>query len=203
MATMLASLKTLDLPAIALEDYPPARRVAMEEACFSPNVEWETPRSLTTTRPYLTAMKVADHMFTRQLYDDPSLHDMYQQMRRRGDGSRDGGVSNGGELPTEAPHVGCTPLAKSQILTLERALKNRMDFCQQQKLHVAHNLAYVRHATEKQRLTREADREIKVVLAIVKDWQSPTLHEEIIAFANESMDLIRYPCWGWHEIDLE
>ena len=175
----------MDSPFVSIDDYPPARRVAFESSV--PTDDWGDPPPVVTeyvrdlpvdivlTRPYLTAMKVSDHLFAMQLVDDEALHATYIRLRTFG-------------FPKN--RIAANPLLKSSILTIERALKNRMDFAKHQKIHVMEQLPFISSESEKERVNEEADAEIKIVWSIIKDWTSDSLQDAIDDFEQTIANLM-------------
>lgn len=166
------------LPVVEPEDYPPARCVVFE-CCTQQqgNDGWEDPRYVTTHPAYLAAMKVADQFFAHQLFEDKALHSTYEKMRRSCLSKR---------------KIAKDPSLKSQILTIERALKNRMDFATQQKIYALEQLIFIHCETEKERIKKEADDEIKVVHAIVKQWKSDSMEDKLDEFVQTASNLLMY-----------
>lgn len=174
------------IPTIEAEDYPPARRVVFE---FSvPGDDWEDPPpgvtefcrdgvclDIKTTRPYLTAMKVCDNAFAAQLMQDEALQHTYTSMRKFG---------------LSEKLIAKNSWLKSQILTIERALLNRMDFAMQQKIHVSEQAPFLSSKTEKERIQQEADSEMLTVISIVKDWKSDSLKDTIQEFVETVENLM-------------
>lgn len=180
-----------NLPTIPLDEYPPARRVAFEASV--PTDDWEDPPLVVTefslqgdfpleiiaTRPYLTALKVTDHQFAIQLVQDEVLHGTYTAVRR---------ARSRRALTKQRQR---NPWLHSSILTIERALRNRMEFVKNQKIHVLDQAAFIACELEKERVNREADDQIKIVCSLLKDWKSETLVEAIQDFEQTVENLMR------------
>ena len=189
------TILTENAPTIPADEYPPARRVAFESrvpvddwqdpplAVTEYNLLQDFPTDIVATRPYLTAMKVADHMFALQLAEDETLQATYTWMRSR----RNDKVSS-------AKQRARNPSLHSSILTIERALRNRMDFAKHQKIFVLEQAAFMDDEyceLEKERINEDANAEIKIVYSIVKDWQSETLQQAIQDFTETVLNLMR------------
>ena len=169
----------MGIPIIAPDEYPPARRVAFrriptlhDDFDDPPPIVTEFardnfPLNIITTEPYLTALKVQDHRFALQLSNDDALAATYQRVRQSGVSKKD--LSN-------------NPGLKSRILTIERALENRMEFAKYQKIHVMEEMVFLNSAEEKERVNEEADAEMMTVCGIVKDWKSESLQDIISDF---------------------
>lgn len=180
-----------NLPSIPADEYPPARRVAFEASV--PTDDWEDPPLVVTefslqgdypleiiaTRPYLTAMKVTDHQFAIQLVQDDVLHGTYTMVRR---------ARSRRALRQQRKR---NPWLHSSILTIERALRNRMEFVKNQKIFVLDQAAFIPCELEKERINEEANDQIKIVCSLLKDWKSETLIEAIQDFEETVANLMR------------
>lgn len=112
------------IPFAAAASYPRCREVKFR--CAVPPEERNKPRGIATAFHFLKGLRHADWAFARQLKQDGILCEVYKRVRQN-----------------TLPQAAMTGYVRSIILTIERALRLRMQFAEYQYHCVQDRLAYV------------------------------------------------------------